>query len=291
MHLFLHDIIYLGVCFKFIMSINELSNDKLCRLHQVEIDILNYIVELCENNNLNYCLVYGTALGAYRHKGFIPWDDDIDIAMPYLDYEKFKQIALNDFNSEYEFQDMYNEKNYYMLFGKVRKKHTIFKEKISEQTMKKCGIYVDIFPLYKVSNYWLNAKVIRYLKHIIKFTTHRKLYRKKYSTMRFIVHTILSIPVLIFGPKPTLFFLNNYIKHIYDETGKYVAEFDENGPIQIIDANIYFPTHKLIFEGKYYNFPGKIEDYLMVAYGSDYMKLPPPEHRHTHAPIVLDFGD
>ncbi len=263
---------------------------QLSKLHSVEVEILDYVVDICNEYDLKYCLVYGTALGAYRHQGFIPWDDDIDIAMPYEDYCRLKSIISKN-DSKYEFQDMYNENNYFMTFGKVRKRNTIFKESIIEKPLDKCGIYIDIFPLYYINSKGIKICVINYLKHIVKFSTHRKLYKGKYTIAKYAVSSVISAPATIFGAKRILYMLDKYIKKNDSKTGKYLAEFDETGMIQAIESSIYFPTIKLKFEDKMYEVPGKINDYLTIAYGEDYMTLPPVEERHTHMPSVLKFGD
>ena len=79
------------------------------KLHEVLVEILDYFVSVCEKNNLQYFLVYGTALGAYRHKGFIPWDDDLDVAMPREDYQRLLSILENNPNEGYSIQNESNK--------------------------------------------------------------------------------------------------------------------------------------------------------------------------------------
>ena len=90
-------------------------NYDLDKLHFVLVEILDYFVSICEKNNLRYFLVYGTALGAYRHKGFIPWDDDLDVAMPRKDYQKFLEIMQHT-NDDYILQNEGNENNWFLSF-------------------------------------------------------------------------------------------------------------------------------------------------------------------------------
>lgn len=260
------------------------------KLRAIQSEILDYIVRICNENELKYCLVYGTALGAYRHEGFIPWDDDIDIALPEYDYCRLKSIISED-DSQFVFQDMYTEKKYYMLFGKVRKKNTLFIESITEEPLTENGIYVDVFPLFSVEKKRRMVIIVNYLKHIVKFTSHKRLYKNKYSPLKFIISTLISVPAVLLGPNRVLRILNYYIKKNINNGAQYLAEFDETGEIQIIDSSIYFPTKSLMFEGKYYNCPGKIRDYLLIAYGNDYMQLPPENERRTHNPTKVDFGD
>lgn len=99
------------------------------KLHNSLVEILDYVVDICEKNDFSYCLLYGTALGAYRHKGFIPWDDDLDIGMPREDYTKFIKYLQDNPSPEFSLQNEDNENNWFLTFSKVRKNNTVFKGK------------------------------------------------------------------------------------------------------------------------------------------------------------------
>ena len=92
----------------------------LIKLHQSEIKILDEIVRICDKYNLQYFLIGGTLLGAVRHKGFIPWDDDLDIAMPRNDYEKFISISKNELKDDFILDDISTNEQYWQIFAKVR---------------------------------------------------------------------------------------------------------------------------------------------------------------------------
>src|SRR5690554_4415622 len=119
----------------------------LKKLHNVQIEILNQIVKICNQNKLTYFLIGGTLLGAIRHKGFIPWDDDLDIAMPRKDYEKFLELCQGYLGDEYYLHCSKTDPKYWLPFAKVRKNNTIFEEKSIQTINSHKGIYVDIFPL------------------------------------------------------------------------------------------------------------------------------------------------
>lgn len=95
---------------------------KMTNVQHIELEILKKIDEVCKKHNINYWLDSGTLLGAVRHQGFIPWDDDIDIGMLREDYEKFLKVAQKDLGDDYFLQTRSTDKNYPLVFAKVRKK-------------------------------------------------------------------------------------------------------------------------------------------------------------------------
>lgn len=132
-------------------------------LKRIELDILKYIKTQCEKYNLRYYLAYGTLLGAVRHKGFIPWDDDIDIHMPREDYDKLIELEYNNPDSKYKLLSPKYNKDYYYSFAKMVDNETILEETGLKQ-IKELGVYVDIFPLdYIKKKGALKVKIERFL--------------------------------------------------------------------------------------------------------------------------------
>ena len=173
-------------------------------LHAALQEILDYTVGVCKKNNLTYCLAYGTALGAYRHKGFIPWDDDLDIVMPRDDYQRFIQIMKRKPSDTYVIQNEDTENGYYLPFLKVRKHGTVFIESISEREYRENGIYIDVFPLDYVDEInTIKMKIdhfrISYWKHALKLVSCKNLYRNKLGRLRFTVELCLCVPVSVLG--------------------------------------------------------------------------------------------
>ena len=124
-----------------------MDKDILQKLKEEQLKILDYIVKICEENSLEYFLIGGTLLGAVRHRGYIPWDDDLDLAMPRKDYEKFIKIFLNQDNGKYILDTNNHSKYYWLPFLKVRNKNTIYQENLQKNYKGNLGIWVDIFPL------------------------------------------------------------------------------------------------------------------------------------------------
>ncbi len=116
-------------------------------LQQAEFDILKIFVDICEKNNLQYFLVCGSALGAVKYKGFIPWDDDIDVGMPREDYEKFLEIAPSILPEYIFIQNYKTDLKFPHVFSKLRNSNTTFIEKGTAHLDINHGVYIDLFPL------------------------------------------------------------------------------------------------------------------------------------------------
>ncbi len=118
----------------------------LRKVQLTELGIAKEVKRVCEENGIRYFLYRGTFLGAVRHQGFIPWDDDMDLGMLREDYEKFRRIAPEKLGSDYCFQDWHTDENYALPFGKVRKRGTVFVEAKCAR-LPENGVYIDIYPL------------------------------------------------------------------------------------------------------------------------------------------------
>ncbi len=129
-------------------------------LQDVELGILKDFINICDTYNLKYVLAYGTCIGAIRHKGFIPWDDDIDVAMPRKDYEKLINIADEVMGDKYVLQTYNSEKNCGLIFGKIRKNGTIMSEVYSHHIDMHQGVWIDIFPYDNVPDDEIERKKI-----------------------------------------------------------------------------------------------------------------------------------
>lgn len=119
----------------------------LRKLQLAELEILNEFVRVCEKWSLRYYLVGGTLLGAVRHKGFIPWDDDIDVAMPREDYDKFATVCREELGPDYFYQSPETDLHYFLTYAKIRRNGTEVYEKRFKNAAFHKGIFIDIFPL------------------------------------------------------------------------------------------------------------------------------------------------
>ena len=269
------------------------DQEYLDKLHIVLQEILDHVCQICEEQGFTYFLAYGTALGARRHKGFIPWDDDIDIVMPRDDLEAFMRYMKEHEDPGYSLQFTHNEKRYFLYFPKVRKNNTLFLEGIAEGVYQNNGIYIDIFPLEYVDEKNVKKiprkyKVLNMLKHFPRFIECRAFFKAERSRLQYLADCIFSIPFRLMNRERYIAWLNRDMSSDgTPKTGTYMADYDT--VLGLMKKEVYFPPARMEFEGTLYNVPNKIDEYLTNQYGSDYMELPPEEERVTHAPKEIRF--
>lgn len=258
------------------------------RLREVQMEILDYFVDVCEKNGLQYVLLAGTALGAYRHHGYIPWDDDVDVGMPRDDYEKFREIMRKDISSAYDFCDETTEENWFLTFSKIRKKGTRFIEAYAKDVFASNGIYIDIFPIDFLKESGSRFAMQKYLKHCLRFRFCKELYRRR-GKLKYALEYVICFPVYIFGHKRFLRSLNKKcIGNCSREEAGYGITYDNAG-MQVIDINAFFPPVKMAFEDREYYCPHNITEYLRAIYGETYMELPPEDKRGSHEAFEIEF--
>lgn len=257
----------------------ERSNE-LKQLQEIEINILKEVIKICEKYNLKYFAIGGTCLGAIRHKGFIPWDDDIDIGMPRKDYEKFIEMAEGELPKNLFLQNYKTEADYTLNFTKIRDCNTTFIEKPTQNLNINHGIFIDIFPLDGVKEvnklYKIDRFFIRSLTRIIalKLIPEYKLPYKIANIVRFILKPINLYKLHILIDK--ILEKNDYDKCDYITNG-----LGEWGIRETVPKKYFSNGCKIKFEEILINVPYEYDKYLTNVYG-DYMTPPVKEKQVTH---------
>lgn len=253
------------------------------------VEILKEVHEICEKHGLKYFLDAGTLLGAVRHKGFIPWDDDMDIGMLREDYEKFLEIAKKElpdylFLQTFETDDKYD---IYQVPCKIRYNDTILIEKgIAENSEMHNGIYIDVFPYDSLPKKKSIYKLQRTLSYnILKSFVRIREKPEKLSIKNRITFTFYKAVRALFPYKRRKKFFDFLISW-NDVNSPYMGYgLDTIWSEYIYKKEDYFELQKLEFEGNYFYGPKNSHAILTQLYG-DYMTLPKEEDRQWHAKVI-----
>lgn len=273
------------------MHYTDYSSETIHKLQKLELMILKDFIAICEENNIEYFIYGGSALGAVRHGGFIPWDDDIDIIMFRKDYEKFKKVALSKSNNKYNFLTS-KTKDYFFLFSKIMLKDTIFEEWWVDQVDFDLGIDIDIFVLDKVPDNklkrFIHVKRCRVLDRLLAMSVIKfKGYPILVQTLANAGHGFLKLFNI---SRESLFDKTHKLLDKYnDKDCKYVCDISALHHPQIYKISDFKPGKTIMFEDVEVHCPNNLDSILTQIY-EDYMKLPPESERYNHITQKIDFG-
>ncbi|MBQ8975060.1 MAG: LicD family protein [Oscillospiraceae bacterium] len=277
---------------------NNGETDLTRRIQMLELDIYKQVKRLCDENGLRYFAIGGTCIGAVRHKGFIPWDDDIDIAMPYEDYAKLRQIAKEQLPEPYEVYDPDEHQHFLKTFYRVQNADTAYIDKrFKSYKDRYMGVFIDILPIYGTPEDEKELdKMLRRADSIQRKNRFRRFPMKLELGTAGRIFWLINLPNKVFHP------FNYFTKKAEEEFGRY--KFGESSWI-FFGWRIYRVhsnkgmTYKCTFS--YEDFKDYIEmpfvdttirvpvgydSYLTREFG-DYMTLPPEEKRKAPHPTAL----
>lgn len=260
---------------------NGANEETLKNLHKVLLEMMDVIDRICRDNNISYFLDSGTALGAIRHGGFIPWDDDLDIGMLRKDYDRFCEIAPKLLPPDLILQNSDNEPYYYLFYSRIRKVGTYYPRPDDRENNFKCqGIPIDIFPFdYVPDNKKITEKYMTHARYLRKVCEFRLKGEKRNLINAFGYSALRLLPKKVY-------------RSCYD---KVVRKFDDR-PTNTVASftyrmgrkkNYYFhasafsESKDIPFEDRTYMIMKDPDHYLKIMYG-DYMRLPPVEQREYH---------
>lgn len=263
----------------------------LKKLHDVEIEILTQIDTLCKKHDIPYSMYSGTQLGAVRHQGFIPWDDDMDVCMERTDYERFCKIWQEETPEGFVLQDPRKLEYSTINHAKVMKLNTAFGSKEDYAMPGFHGIFVDVFVMDRVPTEKFKKMMLKIMASLRLVYTRGYPITKKGKFFENLSRIMLKLPA---GMK----------KNIRDYCERYVSRYrDYEGDYCLMslacpeELSMEFPAdttrnvEDVPFEGKMFSNSKEADKILRIVYG-DYMQLPPEsEQICKHNPEILDFGD
>lgn len=267
---------------------NELILDDVSRrkMQMIQLEMLIEVDRICRKYDIPYSMDGGTLLGAIRHKGFIPWDPDIDVIMLRRDYEKFFTVAEQELDKERFFlQERRTDKEYRWGFPKIRRHGTEYVRKGQEHLRMKTGIFMDILVMDNVPDNKIERKFfLRFCtfcrwvmwSEVGKYETSNK---KNQRIYKFLNH----IPIgLIFKQLQAV--TDHYNKKTTELVRYTTCRYTYNKSLIGIPVSYFNEYDEYLFEGHYFKGFKDYDSYLTLLYGN-YMELPPVEKRVSHMPL------
>ena len=272
-----------------------MEQELLKKVRLTQLEIAKEIRRVCEENDISYFLAHGTFLGAIRHGGFIPWDDDMDMGMLRRDYEKFCRIAPKKLKPEYCLQTWYTESNYALPFGKVMKRNTVYLENKKTRRLQNNGIYVDIFPHdYALEDRFAQNQQTASLLSIYRMKLMKSGYKPWMENDRIVWKKRIGY---LYYQLKSLFVSQHNLARDYDtlavsvQDSSVICERNGRTKLDCYDRRCIKELADYSFEGEIFKGPKDYDQYLSTLYG-DYMELPPEDQRENrHQIIEIDFGE
>lgn len=272
------------------MAAYTISNIELRQIQLIQLEMLEEVKRICEKCNIRYNIIAGTLLGAVRHGGYIPWDDDADVALLRPEYEKFREACKTELDKDrFYFQDHRNTRGYRWGYGKLRRKETVFLRENQEHMPYEQGIFIDIFPLDNVPDVY----PLRVLHNFQCFCIRKLLWSEvgkraeKNAGMRMLYSLLSKIPL------ERIFQYYNHIMYFWNKREtKWVRILTFPTPNKEYGyyKKWYEQSNDYVFEGKTFKGIREYDAYLNFKF-EKYMELPPKEKQKTHPVSALKLID
>lgn len=273
----------------------DITPDEAQALKETQLELLAEFDRICRLHELPYFALYGTLLGAARHQGFIPWDDDLDLGMLRPDYDRLVQLIDAEVGEGFFFQTVESDPHYGYMFGKLRKNGTRYVDLDSYGSAQHPGVFIDIFPLdAKPTGGWrrLVQRVMRYVGFLMLYLKAGYLAAGGSTPWARTYRTLSRVGIRVF-PRRLLIAISERYARLgqSDSPRQYVSLFggyfyDHD----TVDAEWMLPVEKMPFEDTTIPVPADTHQYLTKIYG-DYLQLPPVEQqvgRHEIVELSLD---
>jgi len=267
----------------------------LKKLQTAELYIAKEVKRICMKNQIQYTLVGGTLIGAVRHKGFIPWDDDMDFVMTRDNFNKFAEACKNDLSDEFVLQNWHIDPYYGYPFIKIHLKGTKATQAVQKHSKCRQNIFIDIFPFdripdekYKRFSHFFKTqyyKKLAWLKNEKDLPSMYSGYRKIAFQLLQYISSLKDMETITCSYEKAAEKYKNQITSCYTSIAGIYGYYKEMIPASFFESYVELP-----FEDTTFMAIAKYDQYLKQVFG-DYMQLPPEEKRRSHSIVDLDFGD
>ncbi len=254
-----------------------MTQEQTRQIHKRVLDLGECFHKICLANSIPYCMLGGSMLGAVRHKGFIPWDDDMDFGVERKYFVQLVSILKNQLPNNYKVISKENTIGFYGGFIKIEDRQTIVKEKLSEFNY---GVTIDIFPLDDTNNNFSFFSCNRLINTLYKIQNYRFYKIQDNGILKKIISKILHFTHF----PPNKYFIYDFIeKYLIKNEGGFLANhYGAWGMRETVRKDIIKPTKLYVFEDTEFFGVAKPKEYLNSLYGKDYMRLPPKEKQIFH---------
>lgn len=252
----------------------KLTNEEV---RNIQLEILDNFINFCSTHNLKYSLTGGSLLGAVRHQGFIPWDDDIDLMMPRADYEIFvKSFNTDNIKKSIKCFSYENNKTWNLLFSKLMDTNTILFETTTkgEHENIEMGVFVDVFPIDGCSDNW--KKELQRIKFYNRILISHLSIKFNNSIKLFLSSVLKSLFSIEYAQNKANKLLKTYVFGNTKYAGVIVGVYGEK---EIYTYDTFSEYTELLFENRKIMCIKNFDKYLIQHYGNTYMELPPMEKR------------